>query len=119
MDVGSATNQKFSNLKVQDTDKNTKAALSLQPYFILRQKQNFELSISDVAMVKAIDKANKAIAGSQKKFEYSVHQPTGDIIVKVLDADTNEVIRELPPEKYLDLIDKLQEISGVIIDEKR
>jgi flagellar protein FlaG len=119
MDIRSISNRPM--MKASDTEKPSPSsvAVELQPYYILCKKENFELSMSDKVLIKAIDRANKAITGSQKKFEYSVHQPTGDIVVKVLDADTNQVIRELPPEKYLDLIDKLQEICGVIIDEKR
>ncbi|MDQ0872143.1 flagellar protein FlaG [Paenibacillus sp. V4I3] len=91
----------------------------ISSYVELRHKERYELSISDEAIVKAIDKANKSINGVQKKFEYSVHKKSGDIVVKVINAETNEVIREVPPEKFLDLIDKLQEISGTIFDERR
>lgn len=85
----------------------------------LMHKEKYELSISEEAVVKAVERANKAIQGVDKRFEYSVHQKTGEIIVKVLNKETNEVIREIPPEKLIDLVAKLQEICGMIIDEKR
>lgn len=85
----------------------------------LLHKNKQQLSIAEEAIVKAIEKANKALAGVEKSFQYSVHEKTGDIVVKVVNQDTKEVIREIPPEKLIDLIVKLQEISGVIIDEKR
>ncbi|MDO3678815.1 flagellar protein FlaG [Paenibacillus ehimensis] len=85
----------------------------------LLKKEKFELSISEEAVVKAIQKANKALQGVEKRFEYRVHQKTGEIMVKVLNQETNEIIREIPPEKLLDLVAKLQDICGIIIDEKR
>ncbi|WP_235206724.1 flagellar protein FlaG [Paenibacillus tyrfis] len=85
----------------------------------LLKKEKFELSISEEAVVKAIQKANKALQGVEKRFEYRVHQQTGEIMVKVLNQETNELIREIPPEKLLDLVAKLQDICGIIIDEKR
>lgn len=85
----------------------------------LLQKHKYDLTISEEVVLKAIDKANKALAGVGKRFEYGVHKKTGEIMVKVINQETNEVIRELPPEKILDLVAKLQEIVGVIIDEKR
>jgi flagellar protein FlaG len=88
-------------------------------YINLLHKDKFSLSISEEAVVKAIEKANKSIMGVSKKFEYSVHKSSGDIIVKVLNAETNEVLKEFPSEKLLDLLDKLQEMIGLIIDEKR
>jgi len=39
--------------------------------------------------------------------------------VKVLDSETNEVIREIPPEKILDMVAKMWELAGLIVDERR
>lgn len=82
-------------------------------------KEKFQLTISEEAVVKAVEKANKAIMGPPKRFEYTVHKGSNIFTVKVLNAETNEVIREFPPEKMLELVDKLQELTGAIIDEKR
>ncbi|HEX7055705.1 MAG TPA: flagellar protein FlaG [Bacilli bacterium] len=71
------------------------------------------------AVEKAVDKANKILTGVPKKVEYSVHKAFGDIIVKVLNAETNEVIAEFPPEKILDIVANLIQLQGAIIDEKR
>ncbi|MFD2331487.1 flagellar protein FlaG [Cohnella sp. GCM10020058] len=85
----------------------------------LLHKEKYELSLSDQAIKKAIEKANKAMEGSDRRFEYSVHEKTGDLLVKVVNTETNEVMREIPNEKLLDLMDKLQELAGINIDEKR
>jgi len=39
-------------------------------------------------------------------------------MIKVINSETDEVIREIPPEKILDLIAKLWELAGIIVDEK-
>jgi len=88
-------------------------------YHEMKNKEKYERTISEEAVVKLIDKANKTLMGEPRRFEYRVHEQTGEIVVKVCNAETNEVIREIPSEKFLELIDKLQEISGMIIDEKR
>ncbi|MEC0227895.1 flagellar protein FlaG [Paenibacillus alba] len=85
----------------------------------LMHKQKYELTISDEAIIKAIEKANKSLEGIQHKFQYSVHEKTGQIMVKVINSDTDEIIREIPNEKLIDLIAKFQEINGLTIDEKR
>ncbi|OPH54587.1 hypothetical protein BC351_31790 [Paenibacillus ferrarius] len=85
----------------------------------LMQKQNYELTVSDKAVVQAIEKINKTLEGAKHKFAYSVHEKTGQIMVKVINEDTNEVIREIPNEKIVDLIANFQEINGLNIDEKR
>lgn len=80
---------------------------------------NPDFSVSDQTIRKAIEKANKALEGVHRRFEYSVHEKTGQTIVKVINQDTDELIREIPNEKFLDLVSKLQELVGLIIDEKR
>jgi len=85
----------------------------------LMHKQQYELTISDKAIIQAIEKANKSLDGIQHKFQYSVHEKTGQIMVKVINSETDEVIREIPNEKVIDMIAKFQEINGLTIDEKR
>ena len=40
-------------------------------------------------------------------------------MIKVINKQTQEVIREIPPEKILDIVANLWKIAGLIIDEKR
>lgn len=85
----------------------------------LKQKTQI-LSVSEQAVLDAINKVNKVLEGAPQKFEYKVLESTGDLIVKVVNKDTNLVIREIPPEKIIELVEKLQQLaSGAIIDEKR
>jgi flagellar protein FlaG len=89
------------------------------PYAQIIQKMKYERTVSEESIVDAVNKANKAIMGEPKKFEYSVHKGFGDIVVKIINAETNEVIKEIPPEKLLDIVQNLEKISGAIIDERR
>jgi flagellar protein FlaG len=76
-------------------------------------------NISDEQLVKAIEKAIRAVQGKTTSLQFSVHEKTKLIAVKVLDADTGEVIREIPPEKTLDFVAKLWEMAGLFVDERR
>lgn len=78
-----------------------------------------EMSVSEKVIIEAIEKANKAIEGPNKRFEFSIHKKTHEIMVKVLDNDTGDVIREFPPEKILDMVAKLWEMAGIVVDERR
>ena len=51
--------------------------------------------------------------------EYSLHEDSGEYFVKVIDDKTDEVIREIPPEKLLDIYSSLMEMVGLFIDERR
>lgn len=69
-------------------------------------------------IINAVESANKKFIAYDRKFEFSIHEKTKEIMVKVIDVNTNEVIREIPPEKILDLVAAIWEIAGIIVDEK-
>ncbi|MDI3534657.1 MAG: flagellar protein FlaG [Thermosediminibacterales bacterium] len=69
-------------------------------------------------VIKAIEKANTSLELAQTRFEFSIHEKTHEIIVRVYNKETDELIREIPPEKILDLVAKIWEMAGIIIDER-
>lgn len=48
--------------------------------------------------------------------EFSVHEQTRRIKVTVLDKETGEMIREVPPQQMLDLMAKIDEMMGILFD---
>ncbi len=40
-------------------------------------------------------------------------------MIKIVDKDTKEVIKEFPPEETLDMIEKVWELAGIMVDERR
>ncbi|MGN8770366.1 flagellar protein FlaG [Paenibacillus barengoltzii] len=81
-------------------------------------RQGEHISIGEEQLIKAIDRAVKALEGPHTSFEVSVHEKTNSIMVKVLNKDTGELIREIPPEKTLDLVAKMMEFAGILVDER-
>ncbi|HOM01293.1 MAG TPA: flagellar protein FlaG [Acetivibrio sp.] len=75
-------------------------------------------TLSQKAIINAIEKANKAINGIHTQLEFSVHEKSKEIMVKVIDSETKEVIREIPPEKILDMVAAMLEMVGIIVDER-
>lgn len=69
-------------------------------------------------LIEAVEDTNKALEGYNRRFEISVHEGTNAVMVKVIDNSTEEVIREIPPEKILDMVAALWEMAGIIVDRK-
>ena len=71
----------------------------------------------------AVDDLNKTVKQAspmhhtQLSFKY--HEDTNGISITVTDSDTDEVIREIPPEKTLDMLAKAWEMAGLLVDERR
>lgn len=51
--------------------------------------------------------------------EFGIHEKTNRITIKMVDKTTKKVIKELPPEKMLDMMARIWEMSGLVVDEKR
>lgn len=49
--------------------------------------------------------------------QFSVHKGSGQILVKVMDAGSGELIREIPPSEMLDLAARLDEMIGLLFDQ--
>ncbi|MFS1514793.1 flagellar protein FlaG [Chengkuizengella sp. SCS-71B] len=77
------------------------------------------LSVSEKQLVNLVKLANKAMSLAPTSLDISVHEKTNDIMVKVMNKETGELIREVPPEIIVDLLAKSLELAGIIIDERR
>lgn len=66
---------------------------------------------------EAVDTMNKKMENSEAVF--GIHEGTNRITIKIVDKDSKKVIKELPPEKTLDMIAKVWEMAGILVDEKR
>ncbi len=66
---------------------------------------------------KAVEQMNKNMNNSEAIF--GIHEGTNRVTIKIVDKDTKKVIKELPPEKTLDMIAKVWEMAGIMVDEKR
>lgn len=82
------------------------------------EREGVKLSIGEEQIVRAIERALKALEGPSTMFEMRVHEETHSIIVRVLNRETGELIREIPPEKTLDLVIKMMEFAGLLVDER-
>jgi|Deesub1362A_J573_1020465.scaffolds.fasta_scaffold00029_62 flagellar protein FlaG len=70
-------------------------------------------------LIAAIEQANQTLQIRDRHFRFTIHQATKKIMVQVIDVETEEVIKEIPPEKILDLVARLWELAGIFVDEKR
>jgi flagellar protein FlaG len=68
---------------------------------------------------KLVSNANQLVdAVSNNKVNFQYDESKEQHIVLVRDIDTNEVIREIPPKEMLDLLKNLEDITGIIYDNK-
>ena len=74
--------------------------------------------VTNEQIKKAVEKLNKSMM-SHSEAVFGIHEATNRVTIKIIDKDTKKVIKELPPEKTLDMIAKVWELAGILVDEKR
>ncbi|MEJ5362752.1 MAG: flagellar protein FlaG [Spirochaetota bacterium] len=67
----------------------------------------------------AVDMLNAAAKTVNNRIAFSVDEKTDRIVMRVLDANNNEVIREIPPKEVIRLAAQIREMIGMFIDESR
>lgn len=72
---------------------------------------------SDSSLKKAVEEINRRSSNMEAIFGY--HEGTNRVTIKIMDKDTKEVKKEYPAEKTLDMIQKVWEMAGLMVDEKR
>lgn len=82
------------------------------------KKEDKQQDFSEKELIRTIEKANQKFEIYDKRLEFSIHEKTKQIMVKIINTENNEVIKEIPPEKILDMVANLMELAGIVVDEK-
>ena len=67
---------------------------------------------------KAVEEINKNMSNTSEAI-FGIHEETNRVTIKIVDKNTKEVVKEYPPEKTLDMIAKVWEMAGLMVDERR
>ena len=72
-----------------------------------------------IRIESAVKRANNTMRMTKTSCQFQYHEETNRVSIKVIDKDTEEVIREIPSEEALELIQRMWEMAGILVDEKR
>lgn len=90
--------------KIKETEKENK---DKKPEEIT--KQDLEINIEGV---------NKFLEKHTTSLKFQVHEDLNRVYVEVVDQKTKEVVREIPPKEFLDMVSSMLEHVGLIVDKK-
>ncbi|MBN1497787.1 MAG: flagellar protein FlaG [Spirochaetes bacterium] len=66
-----------------------------------------------------VDRLNNGVRDIHERMSFSYHEKTQRIIVRVMNNDTNEVVREIPSKEAIRLLEHIQDFLGMLVDESR
>ena len=67
---------------------------------------------------KAAEKLNRLMGIIDKRLEFSVHEKSNRVIVKIIDQETGEVLDEIPSKRALDILNSFTNMVGLMVDKR-
>ena len=114
MDIGGINQNRSLDLdKSYKVSENIKISRPTESNNSLNEKENSEKEIEN-----AVGKINKFLEGEGTHLQFQKHDVLNQMIIRVIDDNTNEVIKEIPSKKILDMVAKMCEMAGVLVDKK-
>ena len=72
-------------------------------------QQQQEQLVRTTALQHAVESINDLLQNQQRTLEFSVDDETGQVVVRVMDAERKDVIRQIPSELALKLMTQVRE----------
>lgn len=100
---------------VQSVDKGPHAGRELAPEPPRKETKNGE-EPEQMEVQEAVEALNNSIEYINRRLRFTIHEDTQRVMVRVVNLETDEVIKEIPPEEVLDTVARIREMIGLLID---
>lgn len=80
---------------------------------LVEDSQETKVQVKDV-----VNKMNEMLEVNKSSSKFIYHEGLDRYYVTVVNRDTDEVVKEIPPKKLLDAFYEMQKMLGMIVDEK-
>ena len=94
--------------KTQSTAQPTVEKISIQENQEISKKQ----------LQQAVEMVNEFLQINNSASKFVLHEGLDRYFVQLIDSETEEVLKEIPPKRLLDAFYEMQKLVGMIVDEK-
>ena len=81
------------------------------------QQNNAEQPLERDQLEKMAQQLQEFMGEMNRSLQFQVDEDSGRDVIKVLDKDTGDIIKQYPSEEVLNLVSKLSETAGLLIDQ--
>ena len=115
---GSLSNQVWRR-KPSDYSKVFPAPLQVKQSVLEKTKAEAEKqAVNEEDTLTAIEQANKLMELFNRDLHFETHEETGIVQISVIDKNDGKVIKQIPPDAILDMVARIKDILGSLIDVK-
>lgn len=84
----------------------------------VRDAQSAVPPVDAKMLEKAVKDLSQGVQNLQRSLQFSIDESSGRTVIKVVDKDTQEVIRQIPEEQVLELAARLDKNAGVFVKDE-
>ncbi|MGG3738375.1 flagellar protein FlaG [Aeribacillus pallidus] len=84
---------------------------------VIEEKKETQ-GVSKEQLEEIVKGMNEFLQPSHTSLKFELHDKLKEYYVKIIDERTNEVVREIPPKKLLDMYATMMQFVGLIVDKK-
>ncbi len=70
------------------------------------------------SMNEVIKELTQVSVALNRRLAFSVNEKLGEMVVKVIDTQTDKIIREIPPVELQNVHERIKEVLGILFDER-
>lgn len=112
--VARQVKKETKKIVVKESDSETRKDASKA----VEQSKEKREEIAGKLMKEAVDSTNEALKMNRTSIRMKYHEDVNRVSIKIVDDETEEVIKEIPPEESIDMLKKMLEVNGLLIDER-
>lgn len=124
MEIGGVSTTGFSpQVNDQKKDKIVQPQIDIHPHVKQQEPKVMEQTkeeekISKETLEEVIKGMNQFLMPAHTSLKFTLHEDLKEYFVAIVDDNTKEVIREIPPKKLLDMYAAMKDFIGIIFDRK-
>ncbi|MCP5274207.1 MAG: flagellar protein FlaG [Burkholderiales bacterium] len=73
---------------------------------------------SDAQIEQAVEKIQETVNNKVQNLQFSIDEDTGKTVVKVMDAQTQEIIRQIPSQEAISIARTLDKLQGLLLNDE-
>jgi len=116
IEVSSVTQPVSSPVSAKPEAPVTKVGMNATQHSATQKAPVQQEKVSEKSILQAVTQANIEIAGGNEKVGFGYEKRLGQLYVQVLDKDTGEVIKEIPPKSFIEHQAFMKELAGILLD---
>jgi flagellar protein FlaG len=82
------------------------------------KQEDLQEKITKDMLLNKIDGMNKFLEPTSTAVKFQLHEELNEYYIQVIDSKTNEVLKEIPNKKFLDMYASMTEMMGFMVDEQ-